>query len=99
MMTTIFRLPGPVADLWEWQLNSSCRHVNADVFFHSEGERGSSRRNRDRAAQAVCRDCPVLQECRKHALRVGEPYGVWGGLTERERERMRVASTGLPTAS
>ncbi len=30
--------------------------------------------------------CPVIQQCRSHALSVREPYGVWGGLTEDERE-------------
>ena len=99
MMTTICRLPGPIADLWEWQHDGSCLRVNPDVFFHPDGERGPSRRSRDSAAKAVCLDCPVLQKCRRHALQVGEPYGVWGGLTEREREGVHVASTSLPTAS
>jgi WhiB family redox-sensing transcriptional regulator len=92
-------LPGPVADLWEWQLDGSCRSRNPEVFFHPEGERGPSRRNRDRAAKAVCLDCPVLQNCRTHALQVREPYGVWGGMTEHERDDMRVGSTDSPTVS
>jgi WhiB family redox-sensing transcriptional regulator len=98
-MRIVCRLPGPVADLWDWQFEGSCRRENPDVFFHPEGERGSSRRRRDRAAKAVCLDCPVLQNCRKHALQVREPYGVWGGMTEHERGAMLVASTALVTAS
>ena len=98
-MSTISRPPGPVADLWEWQFDGSCRRENPDDFFHPDGERGSSRRNRDSAAKAVCRSCPVLQTCREHALQVHEPYGVWGGLTEHEREALYVASTDLPKAS
>jgi WhiB family transcriptional regulator, redox-sensing transcriptional regulator len=97
-MSTISRLPGPVADLWEWQFDGSCRRQNPDVF-HPDGERGPSRRNRDSAAKAVCRGCPVLATCREHALQVHEPYGVWGGLTEHEREEMYAAATVLPTAS
>jgi WhiB family redox-sensing transcriptional regulator len=85
-MTSTCRLPGPVADLWDWQFDGSCRRGNPEVFFHPDGERGPSRRNRDRAAKAVCVDCPVLQNCRSHALQVREPYGVWGGMTERERD-------------
>ena len=85
-MSTISRLPGPVADLWEWQFDGSCRRENPDVFFHPDRERGSLRRSRDSTAKAVCRGCPVLQTCRRHALQVREPYGVWGGLTEHERE-------------
>ena len=98
-MTTISRLPGPIGDLWEWQLKGPCRRENPDVFFHPDGERGPSRRNRDGAAKAVCLSCPVLQNCREHALQVHEPYGVWGGMTEYEREAMYVASTDLRTAS
>ncbi len=41
---------------------------------------------RDLAAKAVCARCPVIAECAAHALQVREPYGVWGGLTEDERE-------------
>lgn len=85
-MAEITRLPGPVADLWDWQLEGACRRVGPEVFFHPEGERGSKRRTRAGAAKEICVACPVLQQCRKHALTVREPYGVWGGLTEDERE-------------
>ena len=98
-MSIVCRLPGPVADRWEWQFDGACRRESPDVFFHPDGERGPSRRNRDNKAKAVCRDCPVLLTCREHALRVREPYGVWGGLTESEREDLQVASAGFSAAS
>ena len=85
-MAEISRLPGPVAALWEWQSQGACRRVDPAVFFHPEGERGPARRRRDDAAKAVCASCPVLAQCRQHALTVREPYGVWGGMTEDERE-------------
>ncbi len=85
-MTEITRLPGPVADRWDWQLEGACRRVGPEVFFHPEGERGSARHMRDTAAKEVCSGCPVLLQCRAHALQVREPYGVWGGLAEDERE-------------
>ena len=85
-MAELSRLPGPVADLWDWQLQGSCRQVNPEVFFHPEGERGPARRDRDAAAVAICQACPVMVQCRAHALAVREPYGVWGGMTEDERE-------------
>jgi WhiB family redox-sensing transcriptional regulator len=85
-MAEITRLPGPVADLWDWQLDGACRRVGPEVFFHPEGERGSKRRTRASAAKEICLTCPVLKQCRSHALAVREPYGVWGGLTEDERE-------------
>jgi hypothetical protein len=45
---------------------------------------------RDRSAKAVCARCEVRVECADYALRAREPYGVWGGLTEEERERVYV---------
>jgi WhiB family redox-sensing transcriptional regulator len=85
-MADISRLPGPVADLWKWQLRGACRDADEGLFFHPEGERGPARRNRDSAAKAVCATCPVIVQCRAHALAAREPYGVWGGLTEDDRE-------------
>ena len=85
-MTDISRLPGPQAELWEWQLLGACRSYDSDLFFHPEGERGPTRSNREAAAKAVCAGCPVLQMCREAALAAREPYGVWGGLSEHERE-------------
>lgn len=84
-MTTPGPLPGPNTDLWDWQLQGACRGADASMFFHPEGERGHDRQRREQRAKALCRTCPVLVECRTHALRVGESYGVWGGLSETER--------------
>jgi WhiB family redox-sensing transcriptional regulator len=85
-MADISRLPKPVSDNWDWQMQGACRGDDPSVFFHPEGERGPSRSSRDQAAKAVCARCPVIQQCAAHALAVREPYGVWGGLTEDERE-------------
>jgi WhiB family redox-sensing transcriptional regulator len=79
-------VPVPIADLWEWQQEGLCRTGNPEMFFHPEGERGPSRRRRAERAVAICQECPVLQRCRNHALRHREPYGVWGGMTEEERQ-------------
>ena len=85
-MADVSRLPGPIADVWEWQLAGACRGADAAVFFHPEGERGSARLARERTAKAICAGCPVLRECARHALTVREPYGVWGGMSEEDRE-------------
>ena len=84
-MADVSRLPGPNADLWDWQLDAACRGEDSDLFFHPEGERGDVREARQKAAKAICAGCPVLAECRAHALAVREPYGIWGGLSEDER--------------
>ena len=84
-MADISRLPGPNADLWDWQLEGACRDVDTEAFFHPEGERGSARSRRELAAKAICATCPVIEACSSHALAVREPYGVWGGMSEDDR--------------
>lgn len=84
-MANLKRLPGPNADLWDWQLDAACRGLDSEVFFHPDRERGEARDQRDAAAKAICAGCPVQTQCLEHALTVREPYGVWGGLTEDER--------------
>jgi WhiB family transcriptional regulator, redox-sensing transcriptional regulator len=76
----------PVDAVWDWQEHGSCRTADPTLFFHPQNERGSARRSRDLAAKAVCASCPVRIECADYAVRAREPYGVWGGLTEEERE-------------
>lgn len=41
------------------------------------------------AAKAICADCPVRIECLEYALVTGANHGIWGGLSERERKRIR----------
>jgi WhiB family redox-sensing transcriptional regulator len=66
------------------------------MFFHPDGERGPRRRAREIAAKAVCASCPVLAQCRAHALAAQEPYGIWGGLTEDERLEIISKAQRLP---
>ncbi|MHA6782175.1 WhiB family transcriptional regulator [Pseudonocardia saturnea] len=87
-MADVRRLPEPVTEAWDWQLHAACRDVDSAMFFHPDRERGPHRTARDARAKRVCARCPVLMECRRHALAVQEPYGVWGGLTEAERARI-----------
>jgi WhiB family transcriptional regulator, redox-sensing transcriptional regulator len=98
-MADIRRLPVPVTDIWDWQMQGACRGMDSAFFFHPEGERGPAREAR---AKEVCRRCPVLEQCRRHALAVQEPYGVWGGLSEAERDeitRGRTRRLRIPTGS
>ena len=39
-------------------------------------------------AKRICAECPVILECRDYSLQSQEPFGVWGGLTEDERDRV-----------
>lgn len=79
------RLPPPVTEAWDWQLYGLCRGKDSAMFFHPEGERGKERRQRIAHAKAICQRCPVLEQCRHHALSAREMYGVWGGMSEDER--------------
>ena len=88
MMAETSRLPAPVAEIWEWQRHGNCRNMDSAVFFHPDGERGLARENRVARAKEICRSCPVIAECRSHALSAQEPFGVWGGLDETERREI-----------
>lgn len=89
-MSDLSRLPGPVAEHWEWQQHSACAGLGTEKFFHPDGERGQRRSRRETMAKAVCATCPVMAACAEHALRVKEPYGVWGGMSETDREEILV---------
>lgn len=69
-----------------WQAKANCMGVDPDLFFP---ERGDSTRE----AKEVCRGCVVRDDCLDHALANGEKFGIWGGLSERERRRVRRSRT------
>jgi WhiB family redox-sensing transcriptional regulator len=81
----IERFSGFGADDWEWQKNAACRGMGDSTFFHPPDERDPARSARIAQAKRICHSCPCITECRAHALRVREPYGIWGGLSEEER--------------
>jgi WhiB family redox-sensing transcriptional regulator len=70
---------------WEWQRNAACRAMGSAVFFHPTDERDPARSQRIARAQAICHSCAVIIDCLAYALRVREPYGIWGGLSENDR--------------
>ena len=65
-----------------WQAYSNCLGVDPDLFFP---ERGASTKE----AKAVCQGCVVQNDCLEFALQNGEKFGIWGGMSERERRRIR----------
>jgi WhiB family redox-sensing transcriptional regulator len=78
-----------------WQERANCLGVDPDLFFP---ERGASTKE----AKAVCNGCEVRMECLEYALRHGEKFGIWGGMSERERRRLRrqraLARRGIASA-
>lgn len=66
----------------EWADQALCAEVDAELWFPEKG--GSSR-----AAKMICRRCEVRADCLQFALDRNEPFGIYGGLTERERRRLK----------
>jgi WhiB family redox-sensing transcriptional regulator len=69
-----------------WTAQGLCAQVDPELFFPEKG--GSTRDSKD-----VCAVCPVRVECLTWALDHDERHGVWGGLSERERRRLRKPAT------
>ena len=68
-----------------WQENALCAQTDPEAFFPEKG--GSTRE-----AKKVCLSCDVKAECLEYALANDERFGIWGGLSERERRRIQRAS-------
>lgn len=66
----------------EWRLEAACRDLDTAIFFPDTDD-GIAR------AKAVCASCPVREACREFALVTRQDDGVWGGLDENERRRVR----------
>ena len=64
-------------DLW-WHELAACQYTDPEAFFPEKG--GSTRE-----AKRVCRGCEVRALCLEYALENNERFGIWGGLSERER--------------
>ncbi|MEU7569523.1 WhiB family transcriptional regulator [Streptomyces fradiae] len=79
------RVPAREDEGGPWHTEAVCRRDEAGLFFAPSKEPTAARLAREEAAKRVCARCPVMIECREHALVQPEPYGVWGGLTAAER--------------
>jgi WhiB family redox-sensing transcriptional regulator len=66
----------------KWMDNAICQETDPEAFFPEKG--GSTR-----DAKRVCANCPVRAECLEHALENDARFGIWGGLSERQRRNLR----------
>lgn len=71
-----------------WREEAACAGMDPALFFPA-GERAEPSLRDIQAAKRVCASCPVRQECLDFALATSQPDGLWGGLTTRERRRLR----------
>ncbi|PBC48075.1 transcriptional regulator [Rhodococcus sp. ACS1] len=86
---TITEYPSDRPSGWDWRHEGSCRGTDTATFFSPDDrEQRTVRTRRERRAKQICQDCPVLRECRTHALTAAEHYGIWGGMSETERARL-----------
>jgi WhiB family redox-sensing transcriptional regulator len=67
-----------------WRQDALCAETDPEAFFPEKG--GSTRE-----AKRVCVGCPVRMQCLEYALDNDERFGIWGGLSERERRRVKLA--------
>ncbi len=65
-----------------WQADALCSQTDPEAFFPEKG--GSTR-----DAKRICSQCNVKSECLEYALKNDERFGIWGGLSERERRRLK----------
>jgi WhiB family redox-sensing transcriptional regulator len=65
-----------------WQERALCAQTDPEAFFPEKG--GSTRE-----AKKVCLTCEVRDECLEYALMNDERFGIWGGLSERERRKLK----------
>jgi WhiB family redox-sensing transcriptional regulator len=71
-----------MAQRLEWKEKAACRNLDTSLFFpDSEADAGP--------AKEVCAGCPVREQCLQFALDTRQRDGVWGGMTETERRRIR----------
>ena len=74
----------------EWMSHGLCAEVDPDLWFPETGES-------NREAKALCRRCPVRDDCLDYALAHDARFGIWGGTSERDRRRMK-RPAGQPPA-
>ena len=65
-----------------WQADALCAQTDPEAFFPEKG--GSTRE-----AKRICQACAVRDECLEYALEHDERFGIWGGLSDRERRRLK----------
>ncbi len=83
MNDTIAMAPfdAPVLEERPWAVFSACRSADPTLFF-------AATRDDERAALKICGTCTVQEQCLDFALETRERFGVWGGMTERQRKRL-----------
>ena len=72
-----------------WVLAANCRGRTHLFFSPDDSETRADRRHREALAKQVCQECAVRVTCLEEAFKSDERFGIWGGMTERERRAAR----------
>lgn len=80
-----------VAESLDWRELAACQPEDPELFFPISGT-GLGQLQTARA-KAVCRGCPARQPCLDYALDTRQAHGIWGGLSETERQDLHAAHT------
>lgn len=82
-----------IPDPLPWADAALCAQTDYAIFYPRKGQVQTVR-----AAKAVCRKCPVLDQCLLFALETDERHGIWGATTVRDRRRLRAGMPKLERA-
>ena len=74
-------LAAPITEERPWVVFSACRDKDSDLFFPET-------KVQERSALAICSTCPVQNECLEYAFEADIRFGVWGGMSEKQRRRL-----------
>ena len=72
---------------YRWRDRAACKDSHPELFFPI-GSTGDALAEID-AAKTICRSCPVRRECLAFAIETNQESGVWGGMSEDERRKLR----------
>jgi WhiB family transcriptional regulator, redox-sensing transcriptional regulator len=91
-MTAVFRVDVFMASLMDelygaidaqpWQASALCAQTDPEAFYPEKGDQAKT-------AKMICAQCPVKSECLEYSLARDERFGIWGGLSERDRREIR----------
>jgi WhiB family redox-sensing transcriptional regulator len=77
----------------EWASRAACRGADQDLFFPTEASSHENDRYSYREARAICKTCPVLDDCRGFALAREPGGGMWGGMSPKQRKEARLSAS------
>lgn len=80
-------LPVPITEERPWVVFSACRDKDANIFFPET-------RGQEKEALAICATCPVQYDCLEYAFEADIRFGIWGGMTEKQRRRLARRQAG-----